>query len=135
MSADDGAAMQDTAGAARRLAEEIDEGTAAKNHIADAESLEAKVAHQEVTPTRTTAAALPFGEAPIARAGAALKLGLRRAVWAQRLGEETAMKQQGSGFASFIAVGHLTGEAARGDHQSNQHHGNVREAIRFGWIQ
>ena len=51
MTADDDTTMRDMARAARRLAEEVDDGMAAKNLIAYAESLEARIADQEVTPT------------------------------------------------------------------------------------
>jgi len=58
-------------------------------------------------PAIMAAATRVFGGPPCASVLCLKRLGRRRAVWTQRLGEKTAMKQQSSGFASFIAVQRL----------------------------
>lgn len=74
MTADDErAALREKAQTARQLASELDDALAAKHLRQYAESLEAQIAKLESEPELPPAAAIPAGEPPIARAGAALK--------------------------------------------------------------
>lgn len=70
---DDREVLRDKAQAARRLASEMNDALAARHLLQYAESLEARIEALEAAPELPPAAAIPSGEPPIARAGAALK--------------------------------------------------------------